>query len=65
LRTPDYWHRRIVKVIALFDALAIYGKSYANIFDGFRVSRSKRNGISIDDCIGKEAVLNDLNQFKA
>ena len=57
----------IFEVIAstLDNALAIYDKSYAKIFEGFRVSRSKRNGINIDDYIGKEAVLNDLNKFKA
>ena len=50
---------------SLNNALAIYDESYTKIFEGFRVSRSKRNGINIDDYIGKEATLNDLNKFKA
>lgn len=53
------------KVSSLDKALVIYDERYPDIFEGFRVSRSKRNGINIDEYIGKEVMLNELQKFKA
>ncbi len=59
--------------IAIFEAIAssldkaitIYDERYTKIFEGYRVSRSKRGGINIDEYIGSEVEISELGKFKA
>tara|TARA_R110002124_G_C8951432_1_gene513350 strand:+ start:1086 stop:1553 length:468 start_codon:yes stop_codon:yes gene_type:complete len=59
--------------VAIFEAIAeslkgalkTYTVKYKEIFQDFRVSRSKRGGINIDKYIGAEVGLADLQKFKA
>jgi hypothetical protein len=50
---------------SLKDALKMYKEKYQEIFRDFRVSRSARGGINIDEYIGAEVGLADLQKFKA
>ena len=50
---------------SLEDAITLYENEYEKIFQDFRVSRSKRGGINIDEFIGKEVNIDDLQKFKA
>lgn len=51
--------------LSLKDALQTYNEKYVEIYHDFRVSRSKRGGINIDDYIGSEVELFELQKFKA
>lgn len=50
---------------SLKEALKIYTEEYENIFQDFRVSRNKGGGINIDEYIGAEVEITDLQKFKA
>lgn len=58
---------KVLKIIAssLKDGIALYKTEYERIFQDFRVSRSKRGGINIDEYIGKELRIDDLDNFIA
>ena len=50
---------------SLKDSISMYKKEHDKAFQDFRVSRSKRNGINIDEYIGKEVSRNELQNFEA
>ena len=51
--------------LSLKDALKTYNEKYQEIYQDFRVSRSNRGGINIDEYIGAEVKLSDLQKFRA
>jgi len=59
--------------IAIFEAIAsslkgalnAYNEKYSEFYQDFRVSRSKRGGINIDEYIGEEVELSELQKYKA
>ena len=50
---------------SLKDALNVYNEKYSEFYQDFRVSRSKRSGINIDEYIGEEVELSELQKYKA
>ena len=49
----------------LSSAMIKYESYYTDIFQDFRVSRGRRNGINIDEYIGKEVDEESLRQYMA
>ncbi|MEP5764753.1 MAG: hypothetical protein ABJ308_09165 [Halieaceae bacterium] len=49
---------------SLESALDIYRDNYAKIYEDFRVTRSMRGGINIDEYIGPEVAISELEKFK-
>ena len=58
---------KVLQIIAgsLDDAIALYSKDYKSIYQDFRISRAKANRINIDDYIGKEAYIEELQKYRA
>ncbi|MCP4020562.1 MAG: hypothetical protein GY729_01860 [Desulfobacteraceae bacterium] len=58
---------KVLNLIAnsLGDATSQYEEEYEKIFQDFRVSRSRRGGINIDEYIGEEVTIKDLKRFEA
>jgi len=54
---------RIAK--SLSGAIDTYRVDYEKIYQDFRLSRSKRSGINIDEFIGKEVSKGELDEYKA
>jgi len=59
--------QKVFKIIvqSLKNAIIKYENNYDEIFQNFRISRSQRSGINIDQYIGKEVSINDLKDFFA
>ena len=57
----------VLRVISssLSNSITKYEQDNDRAFQEFRVSRSKRNGINIDDYIGAEISRDDLRKFEA
>ena len=59
--------------IAIFEAIAsslkgalnTYNEKYSEFYQDFRLSRSKSGGINIDEYIGEEVELSELQKYKA
>ena len=47
------------------ESISIFEKDYDRIFHDFRLSRSRRNGINIDEYIGKEVSRDELQRYEA
>jgi len=58
---------KVLELIAcsLEEAIGLYEEEYKKILQDFRVSRSRRGGINIDEYIGKEVNIDDLQKFRA
>lgn len=50
---------------SLSDAISQHEAEYEKVFQDFRVSRSRRGGINIDEYIGEEVTIKDLKRFEA
>jgi hypothetical protein len=57
---------KVLEIISssLEDSISLYEKEYDRIFQDFRASRGKRNGINIDEYIGKEVSRDELQRFE-
>ena len=58
---------KVLEMIAatLKNAINIYENEYEKIYQDFRISRSRRGGINIDEYIGKELKMDDLKKYKS
>ena len=46
------------------ESVSVFTKEYDRIFQDFRITRSRRNGINIDEYIGKEVSLDELQRYE-
>ncbi|MCR9061657.1 MAG: hypothetical protein NXI02_30315 [Rhodobacteraceae bacterium] len=58
---------KVLEVISstLGEAILIYEKDYERILNNFRASRTERNGINIDDFLGKEVAREEIRRYEA
>lgn len=57
---------KVLTIVAssLEEAISIYENEYDRIFENFRITRSKRSGININEYIGNEVTLGDLKSYE-
>ena len=46
------------------ESVSVFAKEYDRIFQDFRITRSRRNGINIDEYIGKEVSRDELQRYE-